>query len=219
MGRSPYPDLDQNTLYYTLAKLVCRGFFKLFSRFQVVGREKLVSQGPLIIASNHLHALDPPAIFAILPYRTTVLAASKYEHTWQGSLLRPLGPIFIRRGEIDRVALRKCLHVLEGGGLLGMSPEGTRSDTGGLQEARRGVAYLAYRTGARIQPVALHGIEKIIQSLRKGQRARVVITVGDAFELPPVEGRPRAEELAAATDLIMNRLAALLPASYRGIYG
>ena len=43
--------------------------------------------------------------------------------------------------------------MLKQGYMLAIAPEGTRSKTGALQEAREGPAYLASRTGAMIVPV------------------------------------------------------------------
>ncbi len=82
----------------------------------------------------------------LLPWRhrarqIITLAASKwYNNLIVGSILRLAGVIFVRRGEVDREALRQCLDVLHNGGVLAIAPEGTRSRTGGLQEAKAGIA-------------------------------------------------------------------------------
>ena len=219
MHDAPYPaDLPYSATYYKLAQTLIRTLFTVLTRFEVTGIEHMPSGGPLIIATNHLHALDPAAVFAFLPFRAATLVASKYEHTLRGRLIRPLGAIFVKRGEVDRRALRTSLAVLKGGGVLGVSPEGTRSKTGGLQEGKRGVAYLAYLTQAPILPVALSGVEKALGSLARLRRARVTVTIGELIHLPPVEGGPRNQDLEVATALVMSRLAGLLPSGYRGVY-
>jgi len=50
------------------------------------------------------------------------------------------------------------------------------------------------------------------------RRDRVTLTIGEPFHLPK-PARLNAEAAQAATRLIMERIAALLPPSYRGYYG
>ena len=98
-----------------------------------------------------------------------------------------------------------------------MFPEGHRSRGEGLLPASPGVALLAQRAGAQVWPVAVTGTEQIGKSLRP----RVTIRGGEAFD-PSAELRAqlgRAPTHQEVTDLIMQRIAALLPPSYRGRYG
>ena len=45
------------------------------------------------------------------------------------------------------------------------------------------------------------------------------MNIGWPFTLPPRDGRLTKEQLAQATDIIMARIAELLPKGYRGYYG
>jgi 1-acyl-sn-glycerol-3-phosphate acyltransferase len=119
---------------------------------------------------------------------------------------------------VDRKALRQALGILQGGGVLGLAPEGTRSKTGAMQRGRSGAAYMAYRTGACLLPVVASGQEKVFPSLRRLRRARVRVTFGPTFEPPPVEGKASAAQVSAFSEEIMYHLAAMLPAEYRGVY-
>jgi 1-acyl-sn-glycerol-3-phosphate acyltransferase len=214
-----YPEeIFYNALYSRLVRGFLKFLLGLLSRYEVRGLKNLPDHGPLILAGNHLHVLDLPAIYVALPYRAVVLAAAKYEGTLRGHFLRSLGAIFVRRGEVDRRALKLCLEVLRGGGVLGMSPEGTRSSTGAMQEARTGIAFLAYRTEARIVPVALTGTELILSELRRFRRAKVTVTFGKEIRMPPVSGRASRDDLVRGTALFMRELAAMLPERYRGVY-
>ena len=73
-------------------------------------------------------------------------------------------------------------------------------------------------TQAPILPAALAGAEKAFSSLARLTRAPVTVAIGEPFHLPPVDGSPRGQDLAVAAELIVNRLASLLPEEYRGIY-
>ena len=207
-------------LKYVLVKLLIRAALALFARVEVAGLENVPSSGAFILVINHVHILDPPLILAVFPRRITVLIARKWKR-WPISVLpTALNAIYVDRGQVDREALRKCLRVLEQGGVLGMSPEGTRSHSPGMQRARPGVAYIAYKAGVPIVPVGIVGMNRIFDGITRFRRTRVRVIIGVPFELPPIDlhGPHRHEELRKASDEIMYRLAKLLPRDYQGAY-
>ncbi|MCP4518823.1 MAG: 1-acyl-sn-glycerol-3-phosphate acyltransferase [Delftia sp.] len=135
-----------------------------------------------------------------------------------GWAITKAGAIWVRRGEVDRKALRQSLDALAAGYPLALAPEGTRSHTGALIEGRKGAAFLAVRSGAPILPSVAWGTEKIFPSLKRLRRARVPIRFETPFHLPPRGDASRAEHVQYCTDLIMTRMASMLPESYRGVY-
>ena len=119
-------------MYYRIVKMIIRLIFRLLTRIEIVGVENLPQEGPYIVICNHLSHFDPPLLLIVLPGPMTVLAANKYRnHPIFGSLLSSMDTIYMRRGEADRQALRVCLDVLRGGGIIGIAPEGTRSPARG----------------------------------------------------------------------------------------
>ena len=192
---------------------------RILSRIEIEGLEHVPDQGPYLMVSIHLHWLDPPVLGAVFPHRAVVFAAEKWEKHWfLGPFFRSLGSIFVNRGEADRKALRQALAVLNGGGVLGLAPEGTRSKTGAMQRGRSGAAYMAYRTGASLLPVVAWGQEDVFPSLWRLRRATVHVVFGPPFKPPPVEGKASAADVHAFAEEIMYRLAAMLPPEYRGLY-
>lgn len=206
--------------FYRLLQAVVRGILRLFGAFHVEGLEHFPKQGPYILAVNHLHWMDIPVIFVILPHEVATFAAEKWERHWfVGTLLRLFGhAIFVQRGEPDRKAITKALRWLQAGGVLGIAPEGTRSRTGALQPGKPGAAYLATRAGVPIVPVAIWGQEKFWQEVRRLRRPRVYARVGEPMRLPAVARRAKGHELDAYTEQIMLRIAEMLPEPYRGVY-
>jgi len=185
----------------------------------VQGQELVPDRGPYILVVNHLHWLDSPVLLTVLPRPARVFAGEKWANRLLiGFLLRSVNAIFVNRGEVDRKALREALATIEAGGVLGVAPEGTRSKTGGLQRGRRGAAYLAYHSGAKLVPAVCTGQEHVVSSLLHLRRARVRIRFGPPFDPPPVSGKVTAAHLDSFTEEIMHRLAALLPQEYRGVY-
>jgi 1-acyl-sn-glycerol-3-phosphate acyltransferase len=206
-------------LFYRLMRTVIDFLFGLLTRREYVGLENIPPTPPYILAINHLSALDSPVLLTVCPHRVRAFAAAKHRrHPLYAPLLTLMGSIWVRRGEIDRQALKEALATLERGEVLGLAPEGTRSrDFRALQEGKSGVAYLATRANVPIVPVGVTGTEEIIPSLLQLRRARVRAVVGQPFFLPE-NGRVRGQLLREYTDLVMHRIAGLLPEEYRGVY-
>jgi 1-acyl-sn-glycerol-3-phosphate acyltransferase len=203
---------------YQIMKWVFTRIMHIVYDYRATGQENFPPSGPTIIAVNHLHLFDPGAVMPAVPRKIVTLAADKWERNWVlGTLLRLAGVIFVRRGEVDRVALRDCLSVLSEGGVLAVAPEGTRSRTAALQRAKAGIAYLATRTNAVVVPVAFWGVERI-GDWKRLKRPTCNVVVGRPFRLPQIKGKPSTEELQQMADLIMIRTGMLLPPSYRGVY-
>src|SRR5207248_1591185 len=72
-------------------------------------------------------------------------------------LARWYGAFPVRRGQADRQAIRTALDYLANGSCVGMFPEGTRSQTGGLIRGHIGAGLIAVRSGAQTLPVAIAG--------------------------------------------------------------
>ncbi|HEY3341761.1 MAG TPA: lysophospholipid acyltransferase family protein [Anaerolineae bacterium] len=203
-----------------------RWFWNLMLRFayatlmhlDVIGLENVPSQGPTIVMMNHVNMTDSIVVLAALGRTMTPMAKVEAFEDWRFRLLVvTYGAIPVHRGAVDVAAIRSAVGVLENGGMILISPEGTRSTTGGLIQGQEGLAYLATRTKAQILPVGIVGTPKLIPALLHLRRAHVSFTIGQPFTLP-VTGKPSREELARMTDQAMRALAATLPEDMRGIY-
>ncbi|HLF73735.1 MAG TPA: lysophospholipid acyltransferase family protein [Anaerolineales bacterium] len=199
-----------------------RRIFNLIARVEVRGYEHLPEEGSFVIATNHLGLVDVPlAFYAVDRWDMFVMVAEKWENIglfrWVG---RYFNFIFIDRFNPDIKALRKVLSLMEKNNILVIAPEGTRSRTGALIEAKPGVSYLATKLDRPIVPVAITGTEdkNLLGNLKRLRRSRVTVTAGPAFTLPPLPRENRDQTLKQYTDEIMCHIAALLPERYRGIY-
>jgi 1-acyl-sn-glycerol-3-phosphate acyltransferase len=116
--------------------------------------------------------------------------------------------------------LRQTLRRLKEGGILTMTPEGTRSKSGNLIEARPGGIFLAWKAGVPIVPVAITGTEdaSVKARLKHFKRLHIRIVAGQVFTLPPIERKDRDALMQQYTDEVMCRIAALLPEERRGYY-
>lgn len=191
----------------------------LFFRIKVSGLENVPSVGPGIVVANHMSNLDPGVIGTTINRRIRFMAKKELFFPGFGQLLKLHGVFPVRRLEGDRGALRKAESVLASGELLGMFPEGTRSKTATMTPGQGGTAFIALRTRAPIIPVAITGTEDI-KTIKNTllTRPRLTVTYGAPFFLEHPE-RVNSAAVAEATNVIMKRVAELLPKQYRGVYG
>ena len=198
-------------MIYRLTWLLCRAFFRLFLRWKIRGAGNVPARGPVILASNHVSNLDPPVV-AVGIWRPCEFMAKEelFHHPLVGWYLRQLGAFPVKRGTADRASLKHSLETLEAGRALGMFPEGTRSDTGELQEPEIGVGMIVCRSGAPVVPVYVSGTDR---AMPKGGGLRLVpisVTYGEPLRFDLPEGaKPGREEYEDAARRIMAAIAAL----------
>jgi len=204
---------------YRFLKALALLIYPVLFRLQVVGSEHFPQQGPYLLATNHISAFDIPVLFIACPHTIRAFAADKHKRNpIFAPILVATRVVWVRRGEVDRTALREAMQVLERGEVLGVAPEGTRArSVYALQEGKTGVAYLATRANVPILPVGVTGTEKLKENLLRLRRTTVRVAVGEPIRLPE-NGRVRGPQLEAYTDQLMRRIAALLPVEYRGVY-
>jgi 1-acyl-sn-glycerol-3-phosphate acyltransferase len=197
-----------------------RFLFRLLTRVTVIGREYLASQGGYIVASNHLSTIEVPLVYLIIP-RDDVsgLVAKKHQkNPFFRLLVNAFNGIWLNREEADAHALRAARDHLRKGGVLGLSPEGTRSPTGALISAKTGVAFLADQAGVPIVPVGVSGTYQATAKILTLRRPKITVRFGEPFTLLPIDRKNKEASLQKNTDEIMCRIAALLPDEYRGVY-
>ena len=132
--------------------------------------------------------------------------------------LRAYGAFPVNRNGVDIKAYKWALDIVSKGEVLVLFTEGVRSQ-GGLSKGKSGVAQLAIKSQLPILPVAITGTEKLGSVLRVfNPTGNLEINIGRVFSLPEVEGKLTKEILESFTDMIMVRIAYLLPDNYRGVY-
>ena len=207
------------------AWFIVAGFFARFAFLRIIRCEwrnfERIPQGGVIVASNHLSSADP-AMIASAIYPRSPRYMSKIELFQKepviGYLFALSGGFPVRRGEGDFAALREAERLLAAGAVVGMFPEGHRSDTGAMMEAHTGTALLALRSGAPVVPVGIWGSEHLRGGWRAILRqAPVQMEAGEPFVLQR-GARIRREDVAQAHRRLMAEIAAQLPEPYRGEY-
>jgi 1-acyl-sn-glycerol-3-phosphate acyltransferase len=199
--------------------LVLRMLYRVMAKHRVIHLERMPKDGAVIVMINHINWADPFVVMAALGREIVPMAKVEIFEDWRIRwLAQPYGTIPVHRGAVDLQAIKSASEVLKEGGVILISPEGTRSKTGGLIHAQEGFAFLATRTNATVVPCAIVGTTDILLSLKRLRRADVTVTLGQPFKLETGEKKPSREKLQEITDEAMVRLAELLPQEMRGVY-
>lgn len=205
-----------------ILRWIIRRLLDLVAHIQILDLDNLPKTGAFVITTNHLGLMDVLLLYyGIDRWDVFVPVAEKWERNmffrWLGKYLNF---VFIDRFNPDLKAIRKMIGLMELGHTLVITPEGTRSRVGSLQEGRPGAGYLAAKLQRPILPIGIAGTadKVILTNLRRLRRSQVIATVGKPYVLPPFSNRDRDTALKQYTDEIMCRIAALIPDSYRGVY-
>jgi 1-acyl-sn-glycerol-3-phosphate acyltransferase len=151
-------------MFYWLAKYILIGpFLRLIWRPFAEGADNIPTDGPAIIASNHLSFCDSFFMPLLVRRRVTFLAKAEYFTTpgikgWLSrTFFASVGQVPIDRDDTDaaRAALNTGVRLLRNGALLGIYPEGTRSPDGRLYRGKTGVARMALEAGVPVIPCAM----------------------------------------------------------------
>ncbi len=189
---------------YWLMKALLSPIFYLLWRVKVEGRENVPKRGPVILAPNHVSFVDSMFVPLVLARRVTFVAKAEYFDSFKTAwFFRAAGQIPMRRegGSASERALTAARDVLNGGGVLGIYPEGTRSPDGRLYRGHTGVARLALGCKVPVVPVGLIGttdVQPIGANFPRPFR-RVTIRFGAPLDMTRFEGEASEDPLAQRT--------------------
>lgn len=199
-----------------------------YANVKIEGYENIKNlQAPVIFISNHLSNADGVFLNRILKEHHPIFVAgeklSKNEFT--SSVLRVVDCILIKPNSADKEAIEAVIKALKSGKNIMIFPEGTRSRTGKMIEAKKGLILIAKLSKAKIVPIGITGTEKFlpINDVDMGQErihnADITINIGKPMDLPKKEKEEGKNEYHdRAVNEIMTEIAKLLPKEYRGVY-
>ena len=188
---------------------------------KIYGRKKIPQNGPYIVAINHFHIFDPALVAYAIRKPISFLAASDQDIDWQVLIAGKLyGFIPTNRQKLAPSTIKKAIQALQKGDILGIFPEATTGPV--LRRPKKGVTYLSLKSGCKILPMSIIGLEEDIWSQWfKGVRPQVAVKIGKPFSISsslPKDRNERQNKLSDIGDEIMHKIATLLPKKYRGEY-
>ena len=195
-------------LFYHLSKFLARTFFD----YRVINKERIIEEGPAILAMNHESYIDPP-LAGIACRREISYLARKTLLQWP-----VLGPIFphlrvipVDQDNADRSALKNVIKLVRAGGCTVIFPEGARTLDGDLQPAQPGLGLVIAKTLAPVVPLRIFGAHEAFPRGGKPRLFRpVTVVVGEPIHFTKAdligEGRGLYQALS---ERVMARIAAI----------
>ena len=167
-------------MFYVIMRNILYPFIRLFLRVKVSGKENIPKSGGYIICANHTSIAD---MFALaVPFKVQIRYMAKeelFKTAFTRWLFGALGTFAVQRGKGDLDAIKKACDILNGGGVFGIFPEGTRTkaEDGTPGKAKTGAALITMKTKASVLPVSIRystGQAKLF--------CRVQINIGELIE-------------------------------------
>lgn len=190
-------------MLYVIIKILLFPIVWLLFRPRIIGRENLRIKGAAIFVCNHISMIDPVIIMVATPRIVHFMAKAELFKNWFLNLFfRALLAFPVDRTKADMASLKKALHLLGGGKVFGIFPEGKRTITNDLDTLEKGAAFLASRSGAPIVPMYIKH-----DSYR---RLHVKMMVGEPIQTGElIAATPKSKIIDVLTDEIGDALHAL----------
>ncbi len=198
----------ETTLLYRALRMLStlpRWYFRL----RVEETRHVPAVGPCILAANHTSYIDPIVLWIACPRHVRFIVD-------RAQYLRPLVHWVAARAEAipvendprDLGSLRRAFTALRENAVLGIFPEGGRSDDGGLKPGKPGAALLALRAGVPLVPAGIIGAFAAYSRHHRFPRpGPLLIRFGEPLEFPEAwRGHAAKDHLDEATTLLMRRI-------------
>jgi len=184
---------------YRIAAVVVKPLMRTWFLIRLEGHGHVPEAGPVILASNHRSNMDPVLLASAVKRPLSFMAKAELFVGPLGWIMRWIGQFPVRRGGIDREALRRVDAVLARGSMLGLFPEGTRGE-GDFAAVHPGLAYIVVRQRCPVLPVVISGTERVKRRFGWLPFASPVrIVIGPPVDLPQATsdraGRRAASEV------------------------
>lgn len=193
------PGLLENILKFMVRKYLVWQFHRRY-KLQIIGAEKIPSQGAFLICPNHTSFLDPLLVFIALPRRQQVRTFFiALQEMFGGILMGPLVSLarIITTGTEDSLvrSLQYAHRALGGNCPLCIFPEGQRTVDENLVRPRKGFALLALEHNLPVYPVYIHGAIHTYSKPHPGHGdTQIRLEIGEPI-LPTNTGDPAEDAL------------------------
>jgi 1-acyl-sn-glycerol-3-phosphate acyltransferase len=184
----------ESGLLESLAHQVCfsllRSYFAIAHRLTLVGREKLPTHGPFVLAANHCSHLDALVLgAALIPrHRERAFPIAAGDVFFQSSVTSTFSAIILnalpmRRKNCGPHALADLRRKLqEEKAIFIIFPEGGRSRNGSMMPFKHGLGMLVAETNVPVVPCGLVGAFEALPPQRNFPRpVAIKLVIGDAL--------------------------------------
>ncbi|MBK1825970.1 lysophospholipid acyltransferase family protein [Haloferula rosea] len=169
---------------YWVGWLLFRSAFRSLFGLRIRGAEHLLTEGPVLVVSNHESFLDPPLIGTLYADEMHFLARKSLFKGPAKWVYRQWNSVPVDQEKPDMSSLKTIIRLLKQGQRVLVFPEGARTQDGSLGEAQPGVGLIAVKAGVPIQPIRIRGAR---EALPRGEArlkfARIEVHIGEPIVL------------------------------------
>ena len=201
------------SLLYLIVRGTASCFFNSFFNLKVIGREKLIEEGPCIIVANHQSFLDPPLVGSL--YRNEVFFLAR-KTLFDAPVLKQALPycntIPIDQTRPDPASIIQVLRTVKNGGRIIIFPEGSRCPDGEIHDAMPGIGLILSKLASvPVQPVRIEGAYDCLPIHSSKLKFRpITLSVGDPIQFTPEELKAKGRDAQRAIGKkIMDAIRAL----------
>ena len=146
-------------MVYYFIRTVVKIYLHIRFRIKVEGVEH-IPEGSCILAMNHSSNFDPVLVGTHTPRKMFIMAKEElFKVGFFGWVITEMGAFPIKRGQADLKSLKHTLNLLKQGQIFSIFIEGTRSKSGEIQEAKKGIGFIAARSKAPVVPTYIYGVK------------------------------------------------------------
>lgn len=195
---------------YQFGHSVFKFFGSTFFSFRLVHPERMIDEGPAILAMNHQSYLDPPMAGITCERELYTLARDTlFKNPIMGKILPKINVVPIDPKGGDSSALKLSVRILKQGYATLIFPEGTRSRDGNLQPAQPGIGFIIAKTLAPVVPMRIFGSYEAMPRTGGFHASPITIVLGEPIYFTKADlegGRDVYQRLA---DRVMEAIAAI----------
>ena len=182
---------------YPILRPLVTFLFKIVYRPRIINKDLIPKEGPIVLAGNHRHALDPITI-AVCTKRTIHFLAKKELYKGLNFIFFNLvGTLPVDRHNKNEKTIGEAEKMLKLGGAVGIFPEGTRNKTKDkLLHFKKGAVSFAKNTDSLIVPFAITGEYKVF-------RKSLTVIIGKPYKV-------KSDDIESENDKLRKKISVLI---------
>ncbi len=179
-----------------------------YFRGRIYGAENVPKKGRLLVVSNHASDFDPPLLSCCVGRPVAYMAKEElFQIPVLKQAIQAYGAYPVKRGSVDRSAMKAAIASIQSGWATGIFLDGTRTPDGRIADPKVGAAWIAAKTQSPLLPVSLWGTHAIF---RKGSAipspAPVTVRIGELILPPASSDRAELEVITQRCASAINAL-------------